>query len=195
MALGFVLATLPAVRARADDGAAAQTPDESPAPPASAQVNEPTTEADAAPAPAKPAPAPAKPAPPPVPDVLPPEPDSVNPKRKARATIAWIAAGTAVVGLGGGGVFGLVARSSLSDSNTFCSSHNVCTGRGIQLRDQASSEATVATISSVVGLGALVTSAVLFLTLPSKNDNQAMSSHFAVTANRGAFGLSALAHF
>jgi hypothetical protein len=188
LALGFVLATLPAVRARADDGAAAQTPDESPAPPASPQANEPATEPDTA------AP-PAKPAPPPVPDVLPPEPDSENPARKTRKTLAWIAASTAVVGLGGGGVLGLVARSSLSDSNAFCSSHSVCTGRGIQLRDQASSEATAATISTVVGVGALVTSAVLFLTLPSKNDNQATSAHFAVSADRGAFGLSAFAHF
>ena len=112
------------------------------------------------------------------------------PRSSKRETAAWLLGGFGILSLGTAGFFGLYAESASSDSNADCSSKNVCTSRGIQLRSQASSRATVSTIATGVGLGALAGAAVLLLTTP-KAEAPPQAARLTVTGDaQGRFGLA-----
>jgi hypothetical protein len=84
-------------------------------------------------------------------------------------TAAVIVAGVGLAGVVVGSVFGLSAMSSLGDSTAECSSRDVCTSSGVELRDKAGSQATVATVGLSVGLVAIAGATVLWFTgYPSK---------------------------
>ena len=73
----------------------------------------------------------------------------------------WVASGSR---LGVGGYFAVVAQDKFSDSNPECNGSNVCTRGGKSLRDDARTSATVATVATGIGIGALAGAAVLWFT-------------------------------
>jgi hypothetical protein len=89
----------------------------------------------------------------------------------AQKTIAWVALGVGVVGVGVGTVFGLQAKSkndeALQPNN--CPTSMRCTQNGLNLTDDAKSAATISTIGFVAGGVALAAGAVLWITAPSKS--------------------------
>ncbi len=72
--------------------------------------------------------------------------------------------GVGVVGLGVGSYFGLRAKSKNDDSMDFCDSDNRCSPRGLELRDDAKSAATVSNVGFAVGIVGVATGVVLLLT-------------------------------
>ncbi len=75
--------------------------------------------------------------------------------------------GVGLVALGAGSYFALAAMDKKSDSSAECRS-NVCTLRGVALRDEARDHASVATVLGAVGVGALVGAGVLWLSAPAE---------------------------
>ncbi|MBI5534436.1 MAG: hypothetical protein HY898_17055 [Deltaproteobacteria bacterium] len=81
--------------------------------------------------------------------------------------IGLIAGGVGVVGLGASVVIGLGAKKKVDDASPYCSA-TVCNDlRGVELRDDARSQANVATVVGVIGTVALAGGAVLYFTAPS----------------------------
>lgn len=113
----------------------------------------------------------------------------------SRRIAALAVGGLGVVGLGIGGFFGLSAESTLSDSEAECSARDICTARGVRLRNSASDKAVVATVATAVGAGALVTAAVLWFTAPKPERDLARDrprphhSAWAVAPARDGWGL------
>jgi hypothetical protein len=84
-----------------------------------------------------------------------------------RKIVALGVAGAGVVGVAIGSVFGLGAKSKLADSNA--NGHCVgdhCDGTGTQLRNDALSRASIATVAFVIGAAAIAGGAVLWFTAP-----------------------------
>jgi hypothetical protein len=81
--------------------------------------------------------------------------------------------GAGVVGLVVGAVFGLQAMSKNDDSKAQCrpDDPNQCSAKGVGLREDAQSAATVSTIAFGVGGAAVVAGIVLFATAPSSSDS------------------------
>lgn len=80
--------------------------------------------------------------------------------------IGLVVAGAGVVAIGAGAFFGLKASSTYDDALPFCNAANQCKQRGLDLRDDAGSEATISTFAFIAG-GALVAGgAVLYFTAP-----------------------------
>jgi hypothetical protein len=76
-----------------------------------------------------------------------------------------------VLGLGAlatGAVFGLQAKSTLSDARQHCSPYPYCSPRGQELGEQAERSATLSTVLFVAGGARLVAFTALWLTAPSK---------------------------
>jgi len=88
-------------------------------------------------------------------------------KGKTQRMIGLVTGGVGIVGLGASVIVGLGAKSKLSDADAYCSADACWDQRGIQLHDDARSQATLATIVGGVGAAALVTGAVLYFTAPS----------------------------
>jgi hypothetical protein len=84
--------------------------------------------------------------------------------RGSERTLAPLIGGLGLVALGVGGYFGLTARGQFDDSDPRCSARGICTPEGKALRDDARSSATIATVATGVGLGALAAAAVLWFT-------------------------------
>lgn len=80
-------------------------------------------------------------------------------------TLALVAAGVGVVGVGVGSVFGLKDASKLSDAKSHCTG-NACDATGVSLRHDAVSAGNVSTIAFGVGLVAMAGAAVLWFTAP-----------------------------
>jgi len=85
-----------------------------------------------------------------------------------------VAAGTGVVLLGVGTVFGLKAKSSNDQSHEpgYCTG-NACSAEGVDLRHDAASQARVATVLVGLGAAALAAGVTLWLTAP-KNEAAAV---------------------
>jgi hypothetical protein len=79
---------------------------------------------------------------------------------------ALLVGGVGVVGLGVGSVFGIEALSKHSDYVPHCP-NNVCDPTGLQLHNDAASDATVSTVAMIAGAAALAGGVVLWLTAPS----------------------------
>jgi serine/threonine-protein kinase len=117
----------------------------------------------------KPAPEPTPPpvAPPPRPPPVTPEP--VDPHRGRTQRILGVGLGAlGVVGLGVGAFFSFHAKSTYdaSNGNGHCNANNQCDQVGTTDRNDAKSQATVATIVLGAGLVALAGGIVLYLTAP-----------------------------
>ena len=76
--------------------------------------------------------------------------------------------GAGVLGLVGGGVFGVIARDKNDASLDQCTpdDENACSAEGVELRDQAKTFATVSTVSFAAGGALALTGLVLVLSAP-----------------------------
>jgi hypothetical protein len=133
---------------RLDDSAPGPAPESAPGP---APVSAPAPTHDSAPASA-------------------PTPESASPPDPG-ATRRWLGVGIAAAGVAGvaiGAVFGLDAKSKLSQSNqdNHCDSHDTCDGTGLSLRSSASNAATLSTVLFAVGGVALAGGALIYFTAP-----------------------------
>lgn len=116
-----------------------------------------------------PALAPVVPAPNPAPPVV-VHPDSE--RWSPQKTLALVAGGVGVVGIGAGTVFGLMARSRWSSSQSECPSSANCPqhAQAVTDHDSASSSATLSTIAFAAGGALLAAGAVLWFTTPHSED-------------------------
>jgi hypothetical protein len=133
--------------------------------------------------------------PPPSPPPALPEaraPERGEPRRGlgAQRIAAIVAAGAGVVSIGLGGYFGVQALSKHSDYVAHCP-NNVCDPTGIQLHDDAASDATAATIAMTAGAVLVAGGAVLWLTAPStgRASGTALRLQPAVGARSGGLSL------
>jgi hypothetical protein len=99
-----------------------------------------------------------------------------------RKTVALVVGGVGIAGLAAGGVFGLLASSSLSKERTDCGPSSTCASYQAGLGDYnaANTFATASTIAFVAGGVLVAGGAVLWLTSPSRGGAPAA----------GAMGLS-----
>jgi hypothetical protein len=91
---------------------------------------------------------------------------------KARRTIGLVTLGVGVAATGAGLYFGLGARSTYDDAKAACGGDLGCDSqadldRSQGLVDDARSKATIATVLTGVGVAAVATGAILWLTAPS----------------------------
>jgi hypothetical protein len=84
----------------------------------------------------------------------------------AQKTIALVAGGRGLVGLGVGGYFGAQALSKHSDSTAHCQGA-ACDSAGLQLVDDGKSAASIANIGIGAGAALVAGAAILWLTAPS----------------------------
>jgi hypothetical protein len=116
-------------------------------------------------------------------DDAPPEATAVAPMQasvdtssvgKNRRTLGLVVGGVGIVGLGVGTVFALQAKSKNDDSLPFCPvDKNLCSARGVTLRDEARTSGTIATVAMGAGAVAVAAGAVLFFTAPSGSAEKA----------------------
>jgi serine/threonine-protein kinase len=84
--------------------------------------------------------------------------------------VALVLGGIGVAGLGVGTVFGLLAKSNNDEAAKHCLGSGACDPAGVSLGDAAETDATIATVTFLVGTATLATGVVLFLTAPSAGD-------------------------
>jgi serine/threonine-protein kinase len=80
--------------------------------------------------------------------------------------VGLVLGGAGVIAIGAGAFFGLKASSTYDDALALCNPSNQCKQRGLDLADDATSQATVSTIAFVAGGVLLAGGAVLYLTAP-----------------------------
>jgi hypothetical protein len=117
----------------------------------------------------------------------PPPETTVKADTRDGSSQRWIGLGigaAGVVATGVGLVFGLSAQSKLDDSNQpgNCNAQDLCSPNGLQLRDDASSAATLSTIFVGVGIAAMAGGAILYFTAPHASPTQ------RAAASRSALG-------
>lgn len=145
---------------RAGETTGTEVPALEPESQASAAAIPPTPSASAAPG-ATPAPPPKQPGPAPVQ----PTP-STSSSGSTQKTLGLILGGAGVIGFGVSAVLAFGAKSKFDDGMKYCNG-DLCKQQGVDLRDDAYSQGTIATIVGGVGLAAIATGAVLYLTAPS----------------------------
>ena len=105
-----------------------------------------------------------------------------KPRHKASSsnkTLAWVAMGAGVVGVGVGSYFGLRTFSKKSEADDHCgkaigqSDSKRCDAAGVDLRDQAKSSATLSTVGFSVGALGLGVGIALLLTGNGKSEEAA----------------------
>ncbi|MGD0526563.1 MAG: hypothetical protein ABSE49_15555 [Polyangiaceae bacterium] len=132
--------------------------------------------------------------PPAVPATIPAPPAVVHPDTagwSTQKTLAFVAGGVGVVGIGAGTVFGLMARSRWSSSQSECPSSANCPqhAQAVTDHDSASSSATISTIAFVAGGALLAAGGVLWLTTPHTDDAKpAMTSTIGLLPAAGPGG-------
>ena len=80
--------------------------------------------------------------------------------------VGLVVGGAGIVALGAGAFFGLKARSTYDDALAQCNPAHQCQQQGLDLADDATSQATISTIAFVAGGVMLAGGAVLYLTAP-----------------------------
>lgn len=85
----------------------------------------------------------------------------------SRRMIGLVVGGAGLVAIGVGSFFGLQAKSKQDDALTHCRTDTLCTAEGVSLGSDAKSAATLSTIMFGVGLAAVATGIVLYVTAPS----------------------------
>ena len=111
---------------------------------------------------------------PPVPPVVPPGGERpVEPPRaggkdvgSTQRLLGVVAGGVGIVGIGVGTVFGLKAKSTYNDAVGGCNAEHQCPQGSLDKADDASSQATLSTVSFIAGGVLLAGGAVLYLTAP-----------------------------
>jgi serine/threonine-protein kinase len=104
-------------------------------------------------------------------------------------TLALVAGGVGVVGLGLGSVFGLQAFSKQSDSKSHCVG-TVCDAEGVAAHDDAASAGTLSTIMFGAGLAFVATGAVLWFTAPKAQKSASLRVAPTVSQSSGTIMLS-----
>jgi len=102
-------------------------------------------------------------------DTLDPSPDETSVGSSQRLA-GWIVGGVGLAGLVVGTVLGALAKTRYDDSSDFCQD-DYCTAEGLEIRDNARSQGTAATVVFSVSAAALVTGVVLLLTAPSSDES------------------------
>ena len=103
-----------------------------------------------------------------------PPPAATKSSGSGQRTAGLIAAGVGVVGVGLGTVFGLQASGNWSDAKGECQAYPYgCSQKGLDLRSDAKSQATLSTVGFIAGGALLGLGAVLYFTAPSKKENVA----------------------
>jgi len=131
---------------------------------------------DAPPEPEEPPASPAKVTP------VAPAPPEDKPALNGQQIIALGVGGVGVVSAVVGSIFGLSAMSALDDSDTMCSSRNVCTDEGISRREDAMSHAAASTIAYGISLATLGGAAALWFTSPRTQEAVAAPRRSGVNA-------------
>lgn len=103
--------------------------------------------------------------------------------------VGLVLGGAGVVAIGAGAFFGLKASSTYDEALTHCNPSHVCQQRGIDLGDDATTHATVSTISFVAGGVLLAGGAVLYLTAPRGTPANATTAN-AKARSRGTAHVS-----
>ncbi len=133
-------------------------------------------------------------------DAAPVDPVVAKPEPKpgdrggTQRTLAFVAGGVGVVGVGLGVVFGLSAKSNLDDSNAngHCV-NNHCDAIGFQSRSDSKDAATLSTVAFVVGVVALGAGAALYFTAPK--GPQKAGLQIAPQVGKGTGGVEILGRF
>lgn len=99
-------------------------------------------------------------------------------------TLAWVALGVGVVGVGVGSYFGVQTFSKQSDSEDHCDGTS-CDQTGVDLRDEAKGTATISTVAFGVGLAGVAVGTVLLLTAGGSKEQTALRISPNVTADGG----------
>lgn len=100
---------------------------------------------------------------------VPAEPARAEPSPRGlgtQRTLALVAGGVGLVGVGVGTVFGLKSKSSHDEAAVYCSGSVCSDQRGVDAGQDAYSAGTVSTVAMVVGAVGLAGGAVLWLTAP-----------------------------
>jgi hypothetical protein len=105
----------------------------------------------------------------------------------AQRVAAVVLASTGVAAVGVGGLFGVLASSKKDESEIYCHK-NLCNQRGVDLRDQALTSATVATVAFVGGAAVLATGAVLWIAAPSSKESVHVGFRAMPYAGPGSIG-------
>lgn len=119
----------------------------------------------------------------------PPAPAPADPASSAQRTVGVLVLGGGIALIGVGAVFGVMAGATNADALASCNTQiepTRCSQRGLDLTDDARTQALLSTIFLVAGGAAVVSGAVLWLTAPVK---------VAPTASATGAGLSATARF
>lgn len=95
-------------------------------------------------------------------------------------TLAYVAGGVGVVGIGVGSYFGLRAISKGNESEEHCK-EKLCDARGVELDDQASTAATISNVGFGVGVLGLATGVTLFVISQPDGPEAAPRTPSAVT--------------
>ncbi len=104
-------------------------------------------------------------------------------------TVGLVVAGIGAVGLGVGGVFGLLAKSSYDDARTHCTADNRCTADGVSGVDKAHNQATLSTIAMGVGAAALAGGLIVYFTAPSAKATPAVGLRVVPTVGGAAMSV------
>ncbi len=107
----------------------------------------------------------------------------------SQRTIGLVVAGIGAVGVGIGGLFGLLAKSSYDDARTHCSADNRCSAEGVSGVDKAHNQATLSTIAMGVGAAALAGGLIVYFTAPSAKTAPAVGFRVAPTLRGASVGL------
>jgi len=96
-------------------------------------------------------------------------PEDMEPASSTQATVGLILAGTGVVGLGVGGVFGMLAINKNDEAKELCGDSTTCPfeSGGEAATDQAKTNALISTIGMAAGGVLLAGGAILYFTAPS----------------------------
>jgi hypothetical protein len=99
-------------------------------------------------------------------------------------TVALVAGGIGVVGIGVGTVFGLQSKSKHDEAATHCSGSECADQTGVDLKNDARSAGDLATVGFVIGAAGLVGGAVLWFTAGSGSSEGAASTRVGLGPGR-----------
>lgn len=97
--------------------------------------------------------------------------------------------GIGVVAVGVGSYFGLKAVSNASDARDLCPNGQCVESRGKTLMDDARDQATLSNVAFGVGIAAVASSVVLYLTTPSGDSKSSVGLVPRIDARGAGLGL------
>ncbi len=105
----------------------------------------------------------------------------------SQKTLGLIIGSAGVVAVVVGSIFAIMANSANDNSKDNCSSDdsNACTAQGVRDREDAQTNASVATVANIIGVAAIAGGATLVLTAPDDESNEPLSG--AVLQLRGTW--------